>query len=175
MTRPGAAKVTALATAPTRSGGALAIVFRVQDARYALRCHNIVEVIPLVSLRSMPQGPRWLLGMFAYRGQLTPVIDLCGLIGGYDCPKRLSSRIVLVRCTRHDGSSVVAGFLAEHVTEARRIAGDALPAAPLAGADYLAETLLDDGELLQIIDENAVLRRFENAEPFAAPARGREP
>ena len=175
MTRPGAAKVTALVMPQRRSAGALAIVFRIQDTRYALRCRNIVEVIPLVSLRPMPQGPRWLLGMFVYRGQLTPVIDLCGLIGGYDCPKRLSSRIVLVRCTRPDGSGVVAGFLAEHVTEARHIAGDALPTGALAGADYLAETLLDDGELLQIIDENAVLRRFEGSELFAASKPGRAP
>jgi chemotaxis-related protein WspB len=175
MTRPGAANVTALASAPARSSGALAIVFRVHDARYALRCKNIVEVIPLVALRPVPQGPRCLLGLFAYRGQLTPVIDLCSLMGGYDCPKRLSSRIVLVRCTRAEGGAVVAGFLAEHVTEARRVSGEPLPAGALASAEYLAETLLDDGELLQIIDEHALLGLFERSQAIAARALDRVP
>ena len=175
MTPPGAAKLTALATPAARSAGALAIVFRVHDARYALRCKNIVEVIPLVTLRPVPQGPPCLLGLFAYRGQLTPVIDLCSLVGGYECPKRLSSRIVLVRCTRGEGSAAVVGFLAEHVTEARRIAGEPLPAGALASADYLAETLLDDGELLQVIDENAVLRLFEKSQASAMSAEGSEP
>ncbi|HEY6559035.1 MAG TPA: chemotaxis protein CheW [Polyangiaceae bacterium] len=175
MNRPGAAKVTALATEQARSASTLAIVFRVQDARYALRCHNIVEVIPLVTLRPMPQGARWLVGVFAYRGQLTPVIDLCGLIGGYACPRRLSSRIVLLRCKRSDGSAAVVGFLAEHATEARRISAEALPAGPLSFADYLAETLLDGGELLQIIDENAVLARFEQTEAGTWAAEKGEP
>ncbi len=175
MTRPGAANIAALATPLASSAGALAIVFRVQDARYALRCKNIVEVIPLVALRPVPQGPRCLLGLFAYRGQLTPVIDLCSLMGGYACPKRLSSRIVLVRCTRADASAVVVGFLAEHVTEARRVAGEPLPAGALASADYLAETLLDDGELLQIIDEHAILRLFEQSQGTPLPALGSGP
>ncbi len=61
------------------------------------------------------------------------------------------------------------------MTEARRIAAEALPAGPLAGGDYLAETLLDDGELLQIIDENAVLARFEQTDAGAWAAEKREP
>ncbi|HMJ11865.1 MAG TPA: chemotaxis protein CheW [Polyangiaceae bacterium] len=162
MTRIGAASATALAPGKARSASTLAIVFRVQEAHYALRCRNIVEVIPLVALRPVPQASPWLLGVFAYRGQLTPVIDLCGLIGGYACPKRLSSRIMLVRCTTGDGSAVVAGFLAEHVTEARRIGSDALPAGPLSAAAYLAETLLENGELLQIVDEHAILASLDN-------------
>ena len=106
----------------------LAILFQISKARYAVRCQNIVEVIPLVALRPVPHSAAWFLGVFAYRGSLTPVLDLCILIGGYACPKRLSSRIVLVRCTLPDGGGLVAGFLAEHMTEARHVQSAPLPA-----------------------------------------------
>ena len=137
--------------------GMLVIVFHVAGARYALACRNIVEVIPLVALRAVPHAPPWYLGVFAYRGNLTPVVDVCRLIGDYACPRRLSSRIALVRCTLGDGKQLVFGLLAEHMTAARRVQARALPADALGTSPYFGEMLLEGDELLQMIDENAVL------------------
>jgi chemotaxis-related protein WspB len=136
----------------------LAIVFHIAGSRYALGCQSIVEVISLVALRPVPHAPTWYLGLFAYRGHLTPVVDLCMLIGGYACPKRLSSRIALVRCS-FGGQELVYGLLAEHMTEARRVEAGALSTAALGTSPFFGEMMLEGDELLQMIDENAVLDR----------------
>jgi chemotaxis-related protein WspB len=141
----------------------LAVIFRISDARYAIPCERIIEVIPLVVLRAEPRAPTWVLGSFVYRGALTPVLDLCQLMGGYPCPKRLSSRVILTECTRPDGSSIRVGLLAEHVTEARRLNGAPLSGTSLGSTPYLGAVLQEGGSLLQIVHADRVLLGSETA------------
>ncbi len=141
----------------------LVVIFRVSDARYAIPCERIIEVIPLVVLRAEPRAPAWVLGSFVYRGALTPVLDLCQLMGGYPCPKRLSSRVILTDCTLPDGSSIRAGLLAEHVTEARRLNATPLSGASLGSTPYLGPVVQEGGNLLQIVHADRVLLGSEAA------------
>lgn len=134
----------------------LAVTFRVADAAYAIRCDHIVAIIPRVELRPVAQGSAWLKGVFAYRSELTPVVDLCQLIGGYACPERLSSRIALVRCAANGGARTV-GLLAEHMTEARRMHGQLVAAPPVTPLPYFGPVLLEDGEPLQFLNVDALL------------------
>ena len=134
----------------------LVVTFRVADGAYAIRCEHIVAVIPRVELRSVAKGAAWLKGVFVYRAQLTPVIDLCQLIGGYACPERLSSRIALVRC-KNEGGPRTLGLLAEHMTEARRVTGQAVAAPPVTPLPYFGQVLLEAGEPLQFLDVDALL------------------
>jgi chemotaxis signal transduction protein len=134
----------------------LAVTFRVADGAYAIPCEQIVAVIPRVQLRSVAKGAAWLKGAFAYRSELTPVIDLCQLIGGYACPERLSSRIALVRCKSEAGCRTL-GLLAEHMTEARRVAGQAVATPPVTPLPYFGQLLLEAGEPLQLLDVDALL------------------
>jgi chemotaxis-related protein WspB len=134
----------------------LALTFRVAGGAYAIRCEHVVAVIPRVQLRPVARGAGWLKGVFVYRAQLTPVIDLCQLIAGYACPERLSSRIALVRCAGEAGARTV-GLLAEHMTEARRVTGDAVAAPAVTPLPYFGQVLLEGGEPLQFFDVNALL------------------
>ena len=134
----------------------LAVTFRVADGAYAIRCEHIVAVIPRVELRSVAKGAAWLKGVFAYRAELTPVIDLCQLIGGYACPERLSSRIALVHCKSDAGARTV-GLLAEHMTEARRVVGHAVATPPVTPLPYFGQLLLEAGEPLQLLNVDALL------------------
>ena len=135
----------------------LAVLFRVAGAVYAIPCLKISEVVPLVALHVTPQSPDWLVGALAHRGTLIPVIDMSRLIGGYACPVRLSSRVVLVSCPLPDGRSQALGLLAEQVTEARRL--DTTPAlgAPLNATAYLGEMLFEGDALLQMLDVDQLL------------------
>lgn len=134
----------------------LAVTFRVAGAAYAIRCEHIVAIIPRVELRPIAQGSAWLKGVFAFRAELTPVIDLCQLIGGYACPERLSSRIALVRCAAEGGARTV-GLLAEHMTEARRLQGQIVAAPPVTPLPYFGQVLLEAGEPLQFLEVDALL------------------
>ena len=148
----------------------LVVTFRVSGSAYALRCDHVVAVIPEVELRPLAQGAAWLRGVFAYRGELAPVVDVCQLVGGYRCPARLSSRIALVRCAQPDGAPRTVGLLAEHMTEARRLHGALPAAAPVTSLPYFGEVLLEGGEPLQFLEPAAILQASGIALPAGTTA-----
>lgn len=126
----------------------LSLVFQVGDARYALPCKQLQEVVPGVTLRPLVGTPDYVAGMFVFRGEAVPVIDLCRLIAGTPCPDKLSSRIMLARA----GTGLI-GILAERVIDAidlvRPVPHDTIP-----GAAYLGEMFADDsaaGAVVQLL------------------------
>jgi chemotaxis-related protein WspB len=147
----------------------LVVTFHVGENAYALRIDAILAVIPEVELRPVAQCAEWLRGVFPFRGELTPVVDLCRLIGGYDCPSRLSSRIALVRCSAEDGSQRTIGLLAERMTEARRLQQGLVTSTPMAALPYFSELVLEEGKPLQFVDPNAILGA-SGLLPGAAPS-----
>lgn len=160
----------------------LAVTFRVATAAYAIRCEQIVAVIPQVAVRPVAHGSAWLKGVFIYRGELTPVVDLCQLIASYPCPPRLSSRIALVRCKAPDGTPRTLGLLAEHMTEARRLDAQRAAGTPVSSAPYFGDVLLEGTEPLQLLNVDAILPNAgpQLAEPGAptkvfAGEKDREP
>lgn len=139
----------------------LMLVFEIAGQRHALSCKLVVEIVPLVLLHSVPTGPAWLSGLFPYRGQLTPVVDLGQLLAGRPSVNLLSSRIALMRVGSQGGEASLLGLLAEKMTEVRplRISTAARPA---LSHSELGPVLMEDGALLQIIDEQPLLARLES-------------
>lgn len=134
----------------------LAITFRVAGAAYAVRAGSVIAVIPRVALRPIAQVAPWLKGVFVYRGELTPVVDLCQLIAGYACPSRLSARIALVSCTWSGGGRRTLGLLAEQMTEARQVRAELAGGPSVSPAAYFAEVALEHGEPLQFLNVDAI-------------------
>jgi chemotaxis-related protein WspB len=130
----------------------LVLVFQVGGERYAIPCEKLVEVIPMVKLRTLAQSPPWLAGIFTLRGALVPVVDLCRLMLGTPCPDRFSSRIMLAKI----GERVV-GLLAERVTEAVPMTGRR-PAVAVAGTPFLGDMLLGADDLMvQLLDVDKLI------------------
>jgi chemotaxis-related protein WspB len=131
----------------------LALAFHVGKDRFALRCADVVEVVPRVHLRDIPHAPDWIPGMFTYRGAVVPVVDLCRLMWNTPCSEQMSSRIILVRHPPPPGRSRLIGLLAERVTEAVTL--DPSRAAPpnisIAEAPYLGEVYFDDRAMIQLV------------------------
>jgi chemotaxis-related protein WspB len=107
----------------------LVLTFQVGREALALDIRRVREVVPRVRLRPISGAPEWLAGVFVYRGQVIPVIDLHRLSGGAECPPHLSSRIILVPLGRADGGERLLGLLATQVADIREV-----PAAPPASA-----------------------------------------
>jgi len=74
----------------------LFVLFQLGNDRYALEASQVVEVIPLVALRKLPQSPKGIAGFFVYRGQPVPAVDLGELLLGKPARERLSTRIIVV-------------------------------------------------------------------------------
>jgi chemotaxis-related protein WspB len=141
------------------------LTFSVAGQPYAIESRRVIEVLPLVAARPLPQAPDYLLGIFTYRGRLMPLIDLARRLGVAPPPARLSTRVIVVEVEPDAvgaGSRTAPlrlGLVAENVVAVRSAdeAAATLPPLRLPGADYLDRTLRLGGETVQVIDVHKLL------------------
>lgn len=150
----------------------LFLLFQLGKDRYALDVARVVEVIPLVQLKAVPQAPRGVAGLCNYRGKAVPVIDLSALALDRPARSRLSTRLILVRHPGAGGSDELLGLLAEQVTDTiRRETAEFAP----AGVDnpearYLGPVTRDRTGLVQRIEAAQLLTPEVRAVLFRAQA-----
>lgn len=131
----------------------LLVLFSIGNDRYALDSTQIVEIIPLVSLKKIPHAPEPVAGLLHYRGQLVPVIDLSQLIQGRPCRHQLNTRILLVHYPDRTETSHILGLLAERVTETiQKNKKDFLPSGvTVTEAPYLGRISPDEQGMIQCV------------------------
>lgn len=105
--------------------------------RFAIAGDQVLEVVPLVPLRPLPDAPAEVAGSFSYRGRSTPTIDLTRLLEGRASVEHLSTRIVVVRYRgpASGADAVPLGLIAERATDMLRVADAELAASAGAAAD----------------------------------------
>src|SRR5512137_142351 len=81
----------------------LFLLFQLGKDRYALESSRVVEVLPYVQIKAVPDAPRGVAGLIAYRGQAVPVVDLSMLILGVPAPALLSTRIIVTQSRDRTG------------------------------------------------------------------------
>jgi chemotaxis-related protein WspB len=137
----------------------LFVIFQLGDDRYALDAAGVEEVLPWVRLKQIPRAPAGVAGVFSYRGEPVPVIDLCATALGRPAATRLSTRLLVVRLGAATGGRRIA-LLAERATETlRREPADFAPAGVTAPeARYLGPVAPDPrGGLIQRIEVDQLL------------------
>ena len=149
----------------------LMLLFHLGQRQYASPAQEVVEVTPQVELEPIAKAPGYIRGLFDYRGQNVPVVDLRQLIHNRHCDDSLTTRVILVRFTMSCGGTRTLGLLAERVTETVRInAGDLsdtgvrLPETP-----YLGQAARHEGGLIQKVKVNDLLP--EAVQVLLFPAR----
>lgn len=129
----------------------LALLLKVGEKICAVPARSVVEVVGKVELRTTPEAPPWLPGLFAYRGSILPVVDLCMRIDHRPCPSLLSSRIVVIQ--RSAGrSDDWYGLLSESVTDVRELSDDGKESSNVELASYVSRALLQDGQLIHVLN-----------------------
>jgi chemotaxis-related protein WspB len=153
----------------------LVLTFQVGREAFALDIRRVREVVPRVRLRPVSGAPDWLAGLFVYRGQPVPVLDLHRLAGAGECPPHLSSRIILVPHGGGDGPEGLLGLLATQAADIREVSADARPLAGLAGeaGPDLGAVVADGTGLLRLLDPDKLLGGAAWRELLALPAEGR--
>jgi len=123
----------------------LFLTFQLGSDRYAVEANRVLEVLPLLTLKCLPQAPRGVAGLFNLRGRPVPAIDLNALSFDQPAHERLSTRIILVHYTDATGRNHPMGLIAEHVTQTlRKEPKDFVnPGITLAQAPYLGPVLMD--------------------------------
>jgi len=103
----------------------LFLLFQLNQDRYVLSIAQVVEVLPLVDLKEIPQSPPGVAGLFNYRGEPVPVVDVCEMLLQRPARRILSTRLVLVRHPDGNGGERLLGLIVEKaIRTLRREPGD---------------------------------------------------
>lgn len=137
----------------------LFLLFQLGNDHYALEAGKVAEVLPLVSLKQIPQAPPAVAGVFDFRGEPVPVVDLSQMALGRPARCRLSTRIILAHYPDGNGEPRLLGLIAERVTETiRRDPLDFITSGvDLDAAPYLGPVATDARGLIQRVDVDQLL------------------
>ena len=167
----------------------LFLLFQLGNDRYVLEASRVVEVLPLLELKKIPQAPKGVAGLFNYRGRPVPAVDLSELTVDQPARERLSTRIIVVKLVesselRVDSSASqlstinsqpkLLGLIAEHVTEMlRRESKDFVDSGvQLGAAPYLGPVLMDGNGVIQWVYEQRLLSEKVRDLLFSANEEG---
>ena len=94
----------------------LLLSFKIGHDDYVIDTTDVVEIIPLVSLKDVPGSDTAVAGLLNYHGTSVPVIDLDNLCGQDALENTLTTRIILVR---YKGE--ILGLITKSVSETLRL------------------------------------------------------
>ena len=131
----------------------LFLQFQLDQDRYLVDSSQVVEVLPLLSIKQIPQAPVGVAGAFNYRGKPVPVIDLSELALGRKARLQMSTRLIIVHYPDGKGTLHLLGLIAEKATEAVRLdpADFTDSGVTSDGASYLGPVATDPNGLVQWI------------------------
>ena len=135
------------------------LIVKAGEQVLALNCQVVLEVIPLIHIKAVPQSEKHLAGLIDYRGKLVPVIDLSALLIGRTSKPQLSSRIVLVSISGGAGPAEVLGILAEGVTATSEVEPEnlSLISQDIAIKPFLGGVARIEGEMAQEVEVDWIL------------------
>jgi chemotaxis-related protein WspB len=150
----------------------LFLLFRLDDDRYALEAGKIVEIIPMVAVKRIPQAAAGIAGVIDYHGAPVPLVDLNQLSLGRPARSRLDTRIVIVEYPDRDRTPRPLGLLAERATETvRRDPADFVdPGVRSSAASYLGPVAADAHGLIQWVELDRLLPPAVRDQLFSQPA-----
>ena len=141
------------------------LTFTVGSELYAIESRRVVEVLPLVPARAIPRAPAYVRGVFTYRGQLVPLVDLGKRLADAPLRERLSTRVIVVACDPTEVTGTPASFrlgiVAENVLAVRSTTASDASLAPLhvPDAPYLGRLLRIDDRTVQLLAVEHLLPR----------------
>jgi chemotaxis-related protein WspB len=137
----------------------LFLLFQVGQDRFALDASRVVEVVPLLELKKIPQAPKGVAGLFNYRGRPVPAVDVSELALNKPAKECLSTRIIVIHYPDAAGNRHLLGLVAEQATGLlRKERGDfADPSVRIQTAPYLGPVMMDGHGVVQWIYEQRLL------------------
>jgi len=140
------------------------LTFYIGREEYAVGILRVREIIEYTDVTRVPGVPAHIRGVINLRGSVVPVVDLGAKFGGEHAVATRTSCIVIIE-TRLDGQLLVAGVLADSVSQVVDISTDEIEPPPPFGTgvrvDFLTGMGKLDGRLVLILDIDRVLSPVE--------------
>lgn len=95
----------------------LYIQFQIGEQLYALNTDEIIEIVPWVNFHLIPGAPDYIAGVFNYRGQIVPVLDITKLTINKPAKRRLNTRIALVNFPINQKETRIIGIMGEKMAD----------------------------------------------------------
>jgi len=133
----------------------------VGNDRFGIEANRVVEVLPLLHWKHVPKAQYGIVGLLNYHGTPVPVVDLSLLMLGTLAPRRMHTRIVLVRTYPDPASQepTLLALVAERVRGSFRRSEEEFtaPDAAVLTAPYLGPVVSDEKEILQRLDVDRIV------------------
>ena len=131
----------------------LNLTFAVGDEQYAIDSSQVIEVVPWVRLKNLPNSPESVSGLLNYRGKIVPVLDLSHIMLGRFSIRCLSTRIILVNYHLKDKSKHILGILVERIMESQKQKESSFidSGVRLKKAPYLGKIAIEGHDMVQTI------------------------
>jgi len=149
------------------------LTFFIRSEEYAVAILRVKEIIEFESVTRVPAMPLHVRGVINLRGSVLPVIDLSAKFGhGESVPTRTTCIVVVE--TQIDGEVLVAGVIADAVSEVVDLPAEQIEPPPPFGTnvrvDFLAGMGKLDGRLVLILDLDRILTPVETLNVVDAAA-----
>ncbi|MFH0735564.1 MAG: chemotaxis protein CheW [bacterium] len=136
----------------------LILLFTAGDIVYGIKSKDLTEVVPFMNLIPIPKAPDYLRGIFNYRGNNIPVIDLSMIIKNNITENILSAKILVIRLN-FSGEEKTVGLIVKKVNEIIRIDDDKLnePSVVINEAKFLGKVFTHANKLVQLIEVSSII------------------
>ena len=92
------------------------LTFQLAGEEYAIGSLQVKEIIPYITLTTVPQTPASIRGVINLRGSVVPVIDIAVKLGLRPMPVTARSCVVIVE-TKCAGTGLIMGIVADSVSQ----------------------------------------------------------
>lgn len=135
------------------------VLFRIARQNYALPLTQVIRVLRMVAVTTVPDMPDWLSGMINVAGQTLAVLDLRRLLGQPGKEPEIQDRLLIIQ-----SSQVTAAVSVDEVLSIQNVS-DAqieLPQQALSTSRLLSAIIRQDESLIMVLDaQRLFLDRLE--------------
>lgn len=137
----------------------LYLIFKAGENQYALETARVLRVVPYVKLRPILSAPAYAAGLMNFRGAAIIVIDLSMLINHMPCERFLSTRIIIMEYSGHNGKNIRLGLMAEGVTSLLKKDPSDFTENVVnpTGSNHLGKMFRDGARFIQIIKTDEIV------------------
>lgn len=96
----------------------LMLIFYVGNDCYCCSCDSMIEIVPAIPLKKIPQAPSYVQGLLNYGGEPILVLDLSSIIAGHPSKDSMHTRIMILK-NPEDRPIKILGLMAEKIIETR--------------------------------------------------------